>query len=75
MQNSSENIATVLSLVGFHLVLHDFISCGKSEIVVNVAATKPTIVMMFMCVLSRCHNWAAWVYFRFSLQSLKSVDV
>jgi hypothetical protein len=46
-QNRDENIANVLSVVGFQRVFHDFSSWGKSEIVVKVAATKPTIVTMF----------------------------
>jgi hypothetical protein len=47
-QNKIEYVAIVLSTVGFHLVLHDFRSWGNSEMVVNVAATRPIMVMMFI---------------------------
>ena len=48
MQNRNENIAIVLSVVGCFLFLHDFNNWGKSEIVVNVAATKPTTVIIII---------------------------
>jgi len=47
-QNSVENFTKVLSLEGFHRVFQEFSTCGKSEIVVNAAATSPTIVMASM---------------------------
>jgi hypothetical protein len=68
MQNSSENIATVLSVVGFHLVLHDFSNWGTSEIVVNVAATKPTKVTTSIYILLS-QLTVALILFRFSPQN------
>jgi len=50
MQNKKENVAIVLSAVGCILVFHDFSNCGKSEIVVNVAATKPTTVIIIITI-------------------------
>jgi hypothetical protein len=47
-QNNDEKVAIVLSLEGFHRVLQDLTTCGNSEIVVNAAATSPTIVMASM---------------------------
>jgi hypothetical protein len=44
-QNKSEKVTKVLSVAGLHLFLQDFSSWGNSEIVVNVAATKPIIVI------------------------------
>jgi hypothetical protein len=58
--------AIVLSTVGFHLVLHDFSSWGNSEIVVNVAATRPTMVTIF--ILFVLLLIAASFYFRLSPQ-------
>jgi len=44
MQNSVENLATVLSFEGLDRVFHDLSSWGNSETVVNVAAINPTSV-------------------------------
>ena len=48
MQNSIEKFTNVLSLEGFIRVLQEFSTWGKSEIVVNAAATSPMIVMASM---------------------------
>jgi len=53
-QNNIEYATSVLSDVGLNLVFHDFSNCGKSEIVVNVAAAKPTkIIISVFLMLSR----------------------
>jgi hypothetical protein len=54
MQNSTEYVTKVLSVVGLDLVFQDLSNWGKSEIVVKVAATKPTIVMYSICCPSLC---------------------
>jgi hypothetical protein len=54
MQKSTEYVTNVLSVVGLDRVFQDFSSWGKSEIVVKVAATKPTIVMYSIRCPSPC---------------------
>jgi hypothetical protein len=49
MQKSTEYVTKVLSVVGLDRVFQDFSNWGNSEIVVKVAATKPTIVMYSIC--------------------------
>jgi len=44
-QNSVEYVANVLSLDGLLRVFQDLRSWGNSDMVVNVAATKPMTVM------------------------------
>jgi hypothetical protein len=65
MQNKIEYVAIVLSTVGFNLVLHDFSSWGNNDMVVNVAATKPTMVTMF--IVFALLLIAVSFYFRLSL--------
>jgi hypothetical protein len=45
-QNNIENVTKVLSLEGLHLFLQDYSNWGNSETVVNVAATKPIVVIV-----------------------------
>ncbi len=64
IQNSIEKLATVLSFEGLKRVFHDFSNCGKSETVVNVAATSPTAVTMSIAAL-----FCAPVLFTFLLRT------
>jgi uncharacterized BrkB/YihY/UPF0761 family membrane protein len=65
-QNNSEKVAKVLSVAVLHLFLQDFSTWGNSEIVVNVAATKPTVVIVAsIYIILLWFNWCI-ILFRFS---------